>query len=121
MVPAGQRYGYDLIVAVGVARYLRNMQREENRIELLHEKDIILSTGTISQLCDRFLLDLEALHLNCASALRAAMEGSGYPLHIDATSEYGKGGLFLCLDGFRGWVLHAVKITTENSNELQLS
>lgn len=47
------------------------------------------------------------------------MEGSGYPLHIDATSEYGKGGLFLCLDGFRGWVLHAVKITTENSNELQ--
>lgn len=117
MVPAGQRYGYDLIVAVGMARYLRNMQREEIRTELLCKKDIILSTGTISQLCDRFLLYLEALHLNRASALRAAMEG-GYPLHIDATCEYGKGGLFLCLDGFRGWVLHAVKITTENSNEL---
>lgn len=58
MVPAGQRYGYDLIVAVGVARYLRNMQREEIRLELLHEKDIVLSTGTISQLCDRFLLYL---------------------------------------------------------------
>ena len=117
MVPAGQRYGYDLIVAVGMARYLRNMQRQEIRAALLREKDITLSTGTISQLCDRFLLYLEALHLNRASALRAAMEG-GYPLHIDATNEYGKGGLFLCLDGFRGWVLHAVKITTENSNEL---
>ena len=81
------------------------------------QKNIIISTGTISQLCDRFLLYIEALHLNSAPALRAAME-DGYPLHIDATNEYGKGGLFLCLDGFRGWVLHAVKITTENSNEL---
>lgn len=118
MVPTGQRYGYDLIVTVGMARYLRNMQRREIRAELFREKDITLSTGTISKLCDRFLLYLEALHLHCAPALRAAMEG-GYPLHIDATNEYGKGGLFLCLDGFRGWVLHAVKIATENLEELR--
>jgi len=118
IVPAGQRYGYDLIVAAGTARYLRNMQRQEIRAELFREKNMTLSTGTISKLCDRFLLYLEALHLHCAPALRAAMEG-GYPLHIDATNEYGKGGLFLCLDGFRGWVLHAVKIGTENSMELR--
>ncbi len=117
LVPVGQRYGYDLIVAVGKARYLRNMQRQEIRAELFREKGITLSTGSISQLCDRFLLYLEALHLHFAPALRAAMEG-GYPLHIDATNEYGKGGLFLCLDGFRGWVLHAIKIATENSTEL---
>ncbi len=43
----------------------------------------------------------------------------GYPLHIDATNEYGKGGLFLCLDGWRGWVLHAAKIATENVEELR--
>ena len=43
----------------------------------------------------------------------------GYPLHIDATNEYGKGGLFLCLDGWRGWVLHAAKIATENTEELR--
>lgn len=118
MVPVGQRYGYDLIVAVGMARYLRNMQRQEIRAELIREKDITLSTDTISKLCDRFLLYLEALHLYRAPDLRAAMVG-GYPLHIDATSEYGKGGLFLCLDGVRGWVLHAVKIATENSAELR--
>ncbi len=118
IVPVGQRYGYDLIVAVGMARYRRNMQRQEICTELFREKDITFSTGTISKLCDRFLLYLEALHLHCAPVLRAAMEG-GYPLHIDATNEYGKGGLFLCLDGFRGWVLHAVKIATENSTELR--
>ncbi len=43
----------------------------------------------------------------------------GYPLHIDATNEYGKGGLFLCMDGWRGWVLHAAKIATENAEELR--
>jgi len=50
--------------------------------------------------------------------LRAALNG-GYPLHIDATSEHGKGGLFICLDGWRGWVLHAVKIASENADELR--
>jgi hypothetical protein len=43
----------------------------------------------------------------------------GYPLHIDATSEHGKGGVFVCLDGWRGWVLQAVKISSENADELR--
>jgi len=118
MVPSGQRYGYDLIVWIGMARYHRNLQREEIRTELLLEKGIILSDGSISEVCDRFLLYFEALHVSCAPALRVVTE-KGYPLHIDATNEYGKGGLFLCLDGWRGWVLHAIKIATENAEELR--
>lgn len=85
---------------------------------MLLEKNIILSDGSISEVCDRFLLYFEALHVSCAPALRVATE-KGYPLHIDATNEYGKGGLFLCLDGWRGRVLHAVKIATENAEELR--
>jgi len=118
LVPRGQSYGYDLIVQVGLARYLRNRQREEIRAELLHENGIVVSEGTISNLCDRFLKLLERLHHYRVPALHAAM-GGGYPLHIDATSEHGKGGLFLCLDGWRGWVLHAVKISSENEEELR--
>ena len=118
MVPCGQRYGYDLIVWVGVARYLRNQQRQEIRATLFKEKDIIISEGSISELCDRFLLYFEMLHITRAPDLRIAME-KGYPLHIDATNEYGKGGLFLCIDGWRGWVLHATKIATENAEELR--
>lgn len=118
LVPHGQGYGYDLLVQVGLARYLRNLQREEIRAELLHENGIVVSEGTISNLCDRFLKLLERLHHYSVAALRAAM-GGGYPLHIDATSEHGKGGLFLCLDGWRGWVLHAVKISSENEEELR--
>jgi len=46
-----QRYGYDLIVYVGCARYLQNKQREEIRTELLGQRGIELSTGTLSHLC----------------------------------------------------------------------
>jgi hypothetical protein len=118
LVPPRQGYGYDLIVQAGLARYLRNLQREEIRTELLGEQGIVVSDGSISNLCDRFLRLLEGLHRRRAPALRAAMHG-GYPLHIDATSEHGKGGLFACLDGRRGWVLQAVKIASENAEELR--
>ena len=117
LAPRHQRFGYDLIVAVGLARYHRHLQRQEIRAELRLEHGIVLSTGSISELCNRFLQYLEALHRRHTPALRAAMD-TGYPLHIDATSESGKGGLFLCLDGWRGWVLHTVKITSENEQEL---
>ena len=93
-------------------------QRDEIRAELLGQQGIVVSDGSISNLCDRFLRLLEGLHRRRAPLLCAAMNG-GYPLHIDATSEHGKGGLFVCLDGWRGWVLHAVKISSENADELR--
>ncbi len=43
----------------------------------------------------------------------------GYPLHLDATCDQGRGGLFLCLDGWSGWVLHAARIRSENVAALQ--
>ena len=119
LVPPRQRYGYDLIVYVGLARYLGGRQRKEIRTELRDLHGIDLSDGTISNLCDRFLLQLERLHLHRAPALRAAMEEGGYPLHLDATCEHGRGGLFVALDGWRGWVLGAVRIPTEHQDHLQ--
>ena len=59
MVPSGQRYGYDLIVWIGMARYHRNLQRKEIRTELLLGQENILSDGSISEVCDRFLFYLE--------------------------------------------------------------
>jgi len=93
-----QRFGYDLIVYVGLARYLRRKQREEIRDELFRKRGFKLSAGSVSNLCDRFLLYLEVLHLVRSPYLKAVMQEHGYPLHIDATSEYGKGGA-VCLHG----------------------
>jgi len=118
LVPPRQRYGYDLIVHVGLARYLGGRQREEIRAKLRDRHGIDLSDGTVSNLCDRFLLRLERLHLHRAPALRAAME-DGYPLHLDATCEHGRGGLFVALDGWRGWVLGATRIPTEHQDHLK--
>jgi hypothetical protein len=118
LVRPRQRYGYDLIVTVGLARYLAGKQREEIRNELRQRLGIELSAGTLSQLCDRFLVALECLHLLRAPYLRAAMQG-GYPLHLDATCDRGKGGLFVCLDGFRGWVLMATRIDSEREEYLR--
>ena len=114
-----QRFGYDLIVYVGLARYLRRKQREEIRDELFRKRGFKLSAGSVSNLCDRFLLYLEVLHLLRAPYLKAVMQEHGYPLHIDATSEHGKGGLFVCMEGFRKWVLCVGKIESESEEHLK--
>lgn len=117
VVKTRQRHGYDLIVQVGVARYLNGKQREEIRAELRRERGIEISAGTVSALCDRFLLYFAALHAQRAGALRAAM--GSYPLHLDATCEYGKGGLFICMNGWRQWVLVAGRIPSEHVDHLE--
>ena len=48
-----------------------------------------------------------------------AVLACGYPLHIDATCEKGKGGHFLCMDGRRVWVLQAERIVSENGDLLR--
>lgn len=116
LAPPGRRYGYDLLVHVGLARYLHDKQRTEIQADL-HGRGIELSVGTISNLCDQFLSRLETLHLLRAPYLRAAMS-SGWALHLDATCDAGRGGLFACLEGLRGWVLMVERITTENGDEL---
>ncbi len=118
LVPPRQRYAYDLIVRVGLQRYLGARQRDEIRADLREKPGIRLSAGTVSNLCDRFLLELERLHLHRAPALREAMEG-GYPMHLDATCEGGRGGLFVVMDGWRGWVLGATRIPGEREEDLR--
>jgi len=118
LVKPRQYGGYDLIVHVGRARYLEHKQRGEIQDELYRQRGIKLSTGSLSYLCDRFLTHLEALHLARAPQLRSAL-GEGYPLHIDATCEHGKGGLFVCMDGWRGWVLVAGRIASEHEDHLR--
>ena len=67
IVKPRQQIAYDVIVQVGLARYLRDMRREEIRDELQQERCIELSEGSISNACDRFLHYLEALHSDNAA------------------------------------------------------
>ncbi len=92
-------------------------QRQEIAADLA-ARGIPVSSGSLSACCDRFLQLLQALHQHRAPALRAAMTHN-YPLLVDATCDKGRGGLFLCLDGWRRWVLHAVRIRSENAAEMR--
>lgn len=117
VVAPRQRFGYDLMVHVGLARYLRQKQRQEICAELFEQRHIVLCEASVSVLCDRFLIYLEALHLYRAPQLRAAM--GPYPLHIDATCERGRGGLLASMNGWRNWVLLAARIPTESGDHVR--
>ena len=108
--------GYDVLVYVGCQRLVHYHQRQEIRTDLQRKYGIVLSTGEISALGRRFLLYLERLHWRCAPALRAVLQADGgWPLHIDATGEDGRGTMVTALAGWRGWVLHAWKVPTERA------
>ena len=115
-VPPCAVFGYDLEVLVGLARFVRHRQREEIRDELKSRYAISLSSGEVSHLAGRFLDDLEQLHRLRAPQLRQAIEqDGGYPMHIDATGEDGRGTLFATYAGSRRWVLGSWKIATERA------
>jgi len=110
--------GYDVMVYVGLERFLHHRQREEIR-EALERDGIPLSVGEISTLGVRFLGYLEALHRARAERIRSAFaEDGGWPLHVDATGEDGRGTLLVAYAGWRGWVVGAWKIPTERADAI---
>jgi hypothetical protein len=110
------KVGYDVMVHIGRARFIHCRQRAEIRADLQMQYGITLSTGEISSLSQRFLVYLETLHWKSAPALRQALESDGgWPLHIDATGEDGRGTMVTAFAGWRGWVLHAWKASTERA------
>jgi len=114
LVPIGANYGYDLEVFVGMERFIRHRQREEIQSTLKTEYGISISTGEVSEIANRFLSHVEALHASYVKEIKSALlNDGGYPLHIDATTEDGKGTLLVAYAGWRGWVLGAWKIPSE--------
>ena len=108
--------GYDLMVWVGLKRYLDHQQREEIRTRLREKHAIVISAGEVSRLARHFLIYLSRLHYSRAESLKAALASDGgWPMHVDATGESGRGTLFVVMAGWRKWVLGSWKIATERS------
>jgi hypothetical protein len=118
-VPPGHTFGYDIMVHAGLERFLRYRQREEIQRQLQQEYAIEISTGEISDLIRRFLCFLQALHEARSAAFAAALRADGgWPLHVDATCEDGRGTLLVVFTGWRQWVLAALKIPTERADAI---
>ena len=119
LIPPRGVVGYDVMVHVGLKRFLHHRQREEIRVSLEADHGILLSSGEISVLAARFLSYLERLHCASAPALRAALAADGgWPLHIDASGEDGRGTLLVAFAGWRQWVLGAWKVPTERADAI---
>jgi hypothetical protein len=105
---------YDLMVWVGLKRYLDYRQREEIRTRLREKHAIELSSGEVSRLARQFSDYLSRLHYSRAEPLKAALASDGgWPMHVDATGENGRGTLFVVMAGWKKWVLGSWKIATE--------
>lgn len=116
LLPPKSVIGYDVMVHVGLERFVHHRQREEIRADLERLHGIVLSTGEISDLGRRFLAYLDALHHASAPALRKALAADGgWPLHVDATGEDGRGTLLVAFAGWRRWVLGSWKVPTERA------
>ncbi|WP_155325614.1 hypothetical protein [Desulfosarcina ovata] len=108
--------GYDLMVFVGRQRLLEHRQREEIMAALNDDYGIRISAGEVSDLAMRFSQYFLRLHYAKADRIRKILENDGgWPMHIDASGENGRGTLFVVMAGWRKWVLGAWKIATEKA------
>ena len=108
--------GYDVMVFVGLERFLHRRQREQIQVALA-EQGVDISTGEVSKLARKFVRYVARLHRAHAGELQAVLEADGgWPLHVDATGEAGRGIMLVVIAGWRKWVLGSWKISTERAD-----
>ncbi len=118
LVPRGARYGYDVMVFVGQALFLRCRNGKEIRREL-SEKNIRISQRAIGYLGQGFIVYLALVHEQSQAKLKQFMDvRGGYILHLDGTCEGDSPHLMSSMDGLSKIVLSNIKIPTENAGQL---
>lgn len=81
LIPCGGVFGYDVIVYVGLQRFVYHRQRDEIRAALKNEAGLSLSSGEISTLYVRFADYMEALHEARSESIGEALASDGgWPL-----------------------------------------
>ena len=117
-VPSGARYGYDVMVHVGKALFLRCRNGTEIQQEL-SEKNIDISLREIDYLGRRFIVYLALVHEQSHEKLKQFMGSvGGYILHLDGTCEGDSPHLMSTIDGLSKIVLGNIKIPSENAAQL---
>ena len=114
-VPSGSKFGYDVLVFVGKAAFLR-CRSDAEAIQELAARNIGISPSEIAYLQKRFIVYLAMAHRQSAVGIREAIKArGGYILHLDGTCEGGSPHLMSGLDEISGIVLHNVKIPSEKA------
>lgn len=118
LVPPGANFGYDVLVYVGKALYLRHRCEEEVVAELA-EKNIRISPRGVSSLGHKFIVYLAMAHERRSNDMVEAMRlRGGYILHLDATCEGRDPILMSSLDSISQIVLGNVKLPAEDEKPI---
>lgn len=118
LVPAGANFGYDVLVYVGKALFLRS-RNEEEVVADLAERNIRISPSEVSVLGRKFIVYLALAHERCAPKIKEGMDRrGGYILHLDATCEGGSPMLMSSIDSLSEIVLGNVKIPSESEEQI---
>jgi hypothetical protein len=118
LVPYRCTYGYDVLVFVGRALFLR-CRTEQQIIEELRRKNISISPREIGYLGRKFIVYLAIAHRQSRQRLKQAMAlRGGYILHLDGTCEGDSPLLFTGLDGLAEIVLDNIKLPSEKAELL---
>jgi len=119
LVPPGANFGYDVLVYVGKALYIRHRSEEEVVAELA-ERNIQISPRGASSLGNKFIVYLAIAHDRCSDDITEAMRlrGGGYICHLDATCEGRDPILMSSLDSISQIVLGNIKLPAEDEKHI---
>ena len=118
LVPSGCTFGYDVLVFVGQALFLRQ-HRAQQIIQALQARQVRLSPSEVGYLGKKFVVYLALAHRQSAPRLKQAMRAQGgYILHLDGTGEGGGPMLMSRLDSLSEIVLGNVKVPSEKTEQI---
>lgn len=116
--PFRATFGYDVLVYVGKAAFLRCRSDKEIKLEL-EQKHIAISAREISYLAKKFVVYLALAHRQSGEKIKSLMkQRGGYILHLDATCEGDSPHLMTGLDGITEIILENVKLASEKAEKI---
>ena len=121
IVARGANIAYDVLVQIGLARFLECRQIGEIQAELVRDHGIEIPASTVGHLAQKFVAYVQVVHGESVRLLRNGMtKRGGYILHIDGTCEEGSRVLLVCLDSLSEQVLESRKIASESTEEVRV-
>lgn len=118
LAPPKCKFGYDVMVHVGKALFMRHRTSREVVAELA-ENNVAVSLSEIDVLGRKFIVYLAIAHRQSSERIKEAMRlNGGYMLHLDGTFD-GRGPLLMTgLDSITEIVLGNVKLPSEKAEKI---
>ena len=118
LVAPSCNFGYDVMVYVGKALFLRHRSAPEICAEL-GAINIRISPSQVGALGKKFIIYLATVHRQCAKKISKSMHSrGGYIFHLDATCEGRGPALMSGLDSITKIVLGNIKLPSEKTEAI---